>query len=330
METQAQHYLPKSYLKCFSNKKGDIYTLNWEVFKWGKVPRPVSSHPSKIAKKVNFYKLDFEVPNQYVKLKELDENLIENQFFKYYENCINKLIERLTIQRMLHSTDAELFIRSLFDIKMRNLYWRENFFEKNKISLVTNTLEGSAKKYVELGYKLPDDYEQVIEQIKNSFLSDERFAHKQHINSILSRRLKDERIESLVVNRLIYYEWILLYSSSGDFVTTDNPGFSVDKFERIHNTRFDDDFGFVFPLTPHYCLTISDNFRVDLRYYENHDIKAATIKTATEDQIYLYNKAALFYTNKYVISDKEESLIRFINKLKIDPFLDQVNNFRNQ
>jgi hypothetical protein len=327
MENQEQHYVPQCYLKSFKNTTGKLYTLDFDVFKYQKIPYPREIATSAVCKKENFYMVNFELPSALNVVKQFGPQVIEEKIFGQYENAFPIFINKIELKDEFNFDEADLFVRTLLDIKLRNIYWRKNFFEKNKLEFIEETFKELENRIENAGKILTSDERASIEEFKSQQRTDPKFASKSHNTSIINRKLNSSKVEQKIITNLLFNPWTVFYDAQGRFLTSDNPGYCIDKNDVVQNTKFEDGFCFTMPLTPYHCLLISDASALDLSLCNNQN-KRLNYKIAPEELIYSFNKAGLFYVNKYVFGNNADVLAKFLDDLKHDKFLSSVNAVR--
>lgn len=288
-----QHYLPEVYLREFINDQGKLHTLDINLRRHRKEVFDQERYPAEVCRNKNFYNIKPTYAKSHKELANLKELFLEEQF-GLYESKYPRLLNKIkTGQNYLLKEDARLLIYILFDLKLRNKYFRDT------------TVSGLREKVFD---ELADDYETLIEDANKAgipgvnkeillaaldverkrHLADDEFPDKTHVASLSKRKTSKDSVYEFVIDHLMQFEWLILQSDQ-QFITSDNPGVSIDKKGVVQNTKFDNDFFFIMPLTPSICIGISPT-APDTKFSNTTGKKLLTYGKAPKEMVDLINE----------------------------------------
>ena len=300
-----QHFLPACYLEQFCLKDGKFYRVDCSLLKLGKKPYPLQVVPAAICYGKDFYALTDAFKRIYPSFKDLDRNFLEEKFHRYereYTGIINKIKEGKPI---LTAAEAEMLLFSLIDFKLRNQYLRIKN-EQLRRDVVENVLgEGKAKH----------GWPEVAAAMKEEILSDPEFAKHSHLATMISRAEKGSTVQEQFVRKMMRYNFRLMISY-GEFITSDNPGWTVDQNYKVHNIKFDENFHYIMPLTPRHCLSISYN-DFDFAYARNPSEKRLYPILAGAEMIAGFNGLSIEHFINYVFAADKETAERIAKQVKL-------------
>ena len=104
--------------------------------------------------------------------------------------------------------------------------------------------------------------------------------------------------------------------SNGQFISNDNPGFSIDENSNINNLLINKDCLLFMPLTSSLCLTISNAF-VDKDFQKEAISKRFLKRPAEQEMIDFLNNSTLRYLNKFVYGSDKIVLTEMSKKLRV-------------
>ena len=315
-----QHYLPEVYLREFTNEHGKLHTLDINLLKNGRAVFETQRYPVEVCRSKDFYTIKptyVKANKEMIGLKPL---FLESQF-GLYESKYPKLLAKLKRgQEYLQREDARLLIYTVFDFKLRNKYFRDTTItnlREQVFDQVAGDFKDLIQAYAQAG--IPGVTEETLlaemEKAKEQHMAAPEFSDKTHIASLSKRKTSRDSFYNFITDHLLQFEWLIIKSDQG-FITTDNPGVSVDKKGRVQNTKFDEDFFFIMPLTPSICIGISPT-APDKRYDSKNGKKRLTYGMAPEDFIALINKFHGYHLSQFIFAN---------NKKLIDHIASLINN----
>jgi hypothetical protein len=304
-----QHYLPECYLREFLNQDGKLNTLDLTRLQYGKKVFDEPKYPGEVCYGKDFYTIDAEVAKDNAELMNLEPYFIEHKFGEY-ETRYPKLIAKLKRgQSYLQSEDTRLLMLIILDLKMRNPYYREKVIAKNKgevIQSAFNHAREQAQKWDDSFIRIvanqsKQEFLKEIDQRESMLMADEKYAGKFHLASLAKRKKVSDAVYETLSTHLLQFEWLLIRSNNA-FITTDNPGFALDKENFIQNIKFGKDFFYFLPLTPSLCFAVSAEV-IDKVFPKGNGKKLLTIVTADQKIIQTINEKHGYHLTRYVFAN---------------------------
>lgn len=307
-----QHFLPECYLREFTNREGKLHTLDLNLFRFGRKVFDNTRYPAEVCRIRDFYTIDPNLAKESADLMHLDPYFLENKFGEY-ESKYPKLIAKLKRgQSYLQKEDASLLMLIVLDFKIRNPFYRDRVFEKGKKEVIEKTHDELRRKVGELN----DDFirrvadqtrEEMmmdIDALQLKYMADEDFVERLHLASLARRKQDEDGLYRSFCNHLLQFEWLLLRSNQS-FITTDNPGFSLDKDSNVQNTNFGDVFSYFLPLTPSLCFAVSSQ-GIDRNFQSGAGKKQLSIRNTDTEMIRVINESHGYYFTQHVFANTSE------------------------
>lgn len=317
-----QHYLPQCYLNEFRNDDGHFFKLDCSILRYDKKPYPLKTTPAAVCYKPNFYTLTDEFKQMYPMYKDLEPFYLENKFH-IYERVYPALISKIkTGARFLNSDDAIKFLYSCIDFKIRNFYFRDNVLMQNKRQeIIKKHYNGylnneSILEYIQKSFKVDrNTVNEIIQTEKSKHLNDPDYAKHSHIATMIDRSQQSSNIYDVIISNFLFYKWNF-FKSKNQFITSDNPGWSLDKRNAVHNTRFENGFQFIMPITSSYCLCISDD-KIDMNYYNDSTKKLLFEGFASDEMITRINNLSINHFKQYLFASSYEIAIHTAQNIQL-------------
>ena len=299
-----QHFVPRSYLKQFTNRDGMVHAIDLDLLKYNKNVRHEPKSLEQIARAINYYTIQPEHVSFVPELGNYDPMYLEKEFHKY-ENHISKIVDQIKDQKgAIKAEDAKLLLYALVDLKLRNPFFHEKVMN-NKKEEVFNQLLGDNFEATIRDLDLSEhpllSHEEMIdtvEELKNKFFNDLVYAKAMQLHGLVKRKSTDGSIYKKIIDTLLPCDWIVM-KSKRKFITNDNPGVSIDEGGRVHNTKFNDNFIYCVPLAPSFCLTISPASK-DSNYRLNSKSKSLRYGDIDDNAINVLNAAHSHYMRKHI------------------------------
>ncbi|MBL4675831.1 MAG: DUF4238 domain-containing protein [Mucilaginibacter sp.] len=302
-----QHIIPEAYLKGFYNKNNHFFSLDTNLYSLGKLPSAKKKTAGMVCYKPHYYTLDITFKQQYPAYEGFDPYFLEKKFHSY-EQKFKKIIELFQNRSLvINVNDASMLLYALFDFKVRNNYFRQNIVSRSYPEVIKKLLNETLDPPFNLSEDLTA-FKISIENYKNELFNKLNSADSIRATHIVSLIMPDS-LHDRVVSTLLYHEWAVFTSDHG-FFTSDNPGFCLDSADVVHNTKFSEDFFFIFPLTDCCCLVIKDE-KIDLKYYEDMNYKNIIYRPAPDDIVKRINNMILKNVNQFIFSSDEDKLNKF-------------------
>ncbi len=295
------HYVPICYLKSFSNFQNQMWRRKKDK------PKASPCSPSQICYEIDLYKIQ---KNETLLLNNIDDKyIVEKKSFEKQENRYRKILAEIvkfsTLPRVINKTDYHLFLEFLVTLKRRNPYL------KNQLTI-------SLPRKIEQEFKKTDlrDFLKKMSKEVGDDVDVDAYLENYSTNKVLdSGKLSDlyvsgflnikDSILTKVTHDLYRLKQILLFAPiNSQFITSDNPGFTIIGDEAIPFGGFGGLFQFFFPLSPTCCLYI------DSSNMENHTTIEKTVYSflvdaQTVDQINEFSKRL---SNKSIFSSSKSIL----------------------
>jgi hypothetical protein len=309
MDIMDQHFLPQCYLNEFC-QNGKLFKIDCSVLKYYKTPYPREATPASICYGRDFYTLTSEFKEMYRAYKDLDPLFLEKQFHKY-ENTYPEIIKKINNgNAYLDTSDAIKFLFSCIDIKLRNDYYRDASHFNQKAALLDSVYDQELKEqelFTKINMRInidKDSFDNALSARRNKLLSDPHFNKHTHLMSLISRYQLKSGIHDVIVSNLLFYKW-KFFISNNKFITSDNPGWSLDTNSVVHNTKYDKGFQFIMPITGSRCLAITD-VEFDLDYYNDPAKKLIYAGYASDDTIDRLNRLSINHFKRYLFAPSKE------------------------
>lgn len=310
-----QHYVPEVYLKEFSHKQGMFYVFNKvDALKYPKYKIESKAYRSYCQEK-DFYTIDTDSLNILGITENIDPYVVENKVNKSFEDDYGKYFKLITSEGFLAPTKAEIFIKMLVHFKLRNKSWRQSYNTERIISILQKEVDNLTERAInnELHFEniSVDVKIQTIEKVFNQYSETKDLDKQFQLLGLLKRSKYDTDLTIHFIDLLMKSKWTLMVSDgSSRFITTDNPGFSIDRMGKLHNTKFIEDAKFYFPISPYYCIIIDTGCN-DIEFIFNPSKKTIIHQVANFALVSIVNHNSAKLANKYLFSDNPTILEYF-------------------
>lgn len=317
-----QHYLPEVYLREFTNVHGKLHTLDINLRRNGREVFETQRYPVEVCRSKDFYTIKPTYLKANKDMVGLKPMFLESQF-GLYESKYPKLLTKVKRgQRYLQREDSRLLIYTVFDFKLRNKYFRDTTITNLREQVFDQVADESKdliQAYAQAG--IPGVTEEILlaelAKAKERHIADPEFPDKTHIASLSKRKTSTDSLYDFIIDHLLQFEWLIIESDQG-FITTDNPGVSVDKKGRVQNTKFDEDFFFIMPLTPSICIGISPT-APDKRYDPKCGKKHLTYGKAPEDFVALINQFHGYHLSQFIFANNKDLIENIAALINANP-----------
>lgn len=297
-----QHYVPKSYLKHFVvSDSEEIFAI--QFFKAGnKWSRPKKYHINSICFSGDFYNLDSRIAGYH----NVKEDIIERNAFWYEKHFIADIVEKADRQLLKEEEIPDLAF-FLLSMKSRNPRFRKGYTPE-KIN------EHYKKKIEELNSELEKTGNpqliQAAKPIIENLSSRPPKPKELHNGSILRTHANDNAVFKSVLDRVVNYN-VVIYSpkeKTDTFITTDAPGYSVDKNGVFFDTKYIDDLYHFIPISSKLAI----GFHNPEFYKSNERI---TYQKANSEEIFQLNYGSAVNRTDNIYCDNETTLKEFIKRV---------------
>lgn len=300
-EPVKHHYVPQVYLNRWSyNGNGDVYTYKFK-HEYSKV---VSRNKSQICYEKNKYRFDNEEIISELNIR--DSNIIEKHSFDYEQESLVTLFDKLDCNKKITKTEFDKLVSIIVDIKLRNPRMSQFITsgQSDKTDEFKESWAETKKAAIDLCNILvvnPQIVDKSEEILRKKFSSS-----NYRKNGYLKHLLYKSPIHQELLDLLSNWE-MSIYHTDNDipFITSDNPGFTIDQTENIYNTNFAHINCFAFPISPRSMILLNRNDKKkDLFIFKEYKRKKATTEF-----VILLNRGTLFNSNDLIISNLREDLI---------------------
>lgn len=312
MNIEKQHYVPRAYLKFFTeNSKGHF-------FRAGPKPEFLSNvkpkHISEVCYVSDFYKINKEETLKKYSIE--DKNFIEKKAFEYEKKAIRQVINKLK-QRpaYINKSYHEQLVDIILSIKHRNIFYRQNFTKLSIDNLLKNKIEQLKIYKDEIELKFGEPFSLFVDKIKSQISDDlelhEEF-HKQGIIEAVNgtnEALNDAK-KLLMGLSLSILEPV---NTHDYFITSDNPGFTL-LGNKVLNTNYGE-FDYIgFPINSKQLLL----FRGKAAQGDLIIHKQLNHRWITSNEILIHNYCTIFNSYQYVFCESKKYLKNIVDQFEND------------
>jgi hypothetical protein len=318
--TKKQHYVPECYLKQFL-RDGQLYTLDIKGVQQGYKISPRINYPGRICYLEDFYTISADFPNDTFSFKEYDKLFVENVVLQNLERKYPVILNELINGSVISAASAYRIADFMVSLKLRNPNHLSGTLEKNKdewIDKLVDQILNENMKDTRFASMSTEQKLLAAELVKKANKENPHFSKQMMLFSLI-RRASDEENSKILQEAMLTWPWTLLIAPEGGpyFITTDCPGFASDNDGGLHSIKLRDGFAFHLPLTPQYCLLISD---MEPSLPENpKEAKIVGRVVLDKNDVYLVNDRQICMHNRLLIADEPGYLseIARLNKPKI-------------
>jgi hypothetical protein len=240
-----------------------------------------------------------------------DRYIIEKQSFKKQENRYRKILAYIVKYSrspfVIDKTEYHLFLEFIVTLKRRNPYLKNHlasaFPKKIQQEFKKNNLRDFLKRMSkEVGDEV--DVDAYLEDYSTNKITEPEKLSDIYLSGFIN--IKDS-ILTTVTNDLYKHKQILLFAPIGSqFITSDNPGFTIIGNDAIPFGGFGGLFQFYFPLTPTCCLLI-DSLKTENKSTIEKTVYPTLVDVFAVDQINAFTKRL---SNKSIFSNSKSILER--------------------
>lgn len=254
---QKHHYVPKCYLKSFTNSQNNFWKKRNDNGKISLI------NPSQVCYEHDANRFR---KNQTLILNELeDEYYVEKYSFRNQENNYNKIIEPINKfskePKLISKSKYELFIKTLLTIKRRNPISKNEIIQSFKGKYKDEEAVMNFFQFLseETGFNhFTPEIEKFILDYLSSESQDIDRLHDMYLSAFVENQAYTT-INQLTKDLFSLKHYILYANNEQEFITSDNPGFLKLKDQIKNLSGFGGEFEFFFPLSPLACLYIKSD-----------------------------------------------------------------------
>jgi hypothetical protein len=270
-------------------------------------PNARTCSPSQICYEINLYTIQKDETLIINNIK--DRYIIEKQSFKKQENTYRKILTEIVKYSkspfVIDKTQYHLFLEFIVMLKRRNPFLKNHlasaFPKKIEQEFKKNNLRDFLKRISkEVGDEV--DVDAYLEDYSINKITEPEKLSDIYVSGFIN--IKDS-ILTAVTNDLYKHVQILLFAPIGSqFITSDNPGFTIIGNDAIPFGGFGGPFQFYFPLTPTCCLLI-DSVKTENKSTIEKTVYPTLVNVFTVDQINAFSKRL---SNKSIFSNSKSIL----------------------
>lgn len=304
------HFVPKVYLKRFTKRNGKLFQIKKSAKKQSKL---WDRHPSEICKQRGFYEFSSKRPLQGYVIA--DSDYLEDRGF-LYENRLNKWIDKaISPIQLMPLQEAYDLASALFNLKIRNPYYREHLFSDLNISGSIDKILADVGQKWKAGQSIAqlqgiplELVNEMAEGLRQEWTTDKDIAKELHNRSLLESLRNPSQTKKWVYFKLTTAKWVIYKTTiSNQFVCSDNPGYCIDEENKLHNIKFGGPCTFIFPLTSYHALAI---IAQDDEVKALPEVKPIEHIHAGPEVVKLINCATWLTANKEIYAAYEQSLLQ--------------------
>lgn len=309
MEKQKHHYVPKIYLRQFTNElKGHFF---------GAGPKPdllktiKTRHVDEVCYVDNFYTLN---KGETLKRYSLDDrNFIEKNAFNYEKFRIRQVINKFKNKNVnLNKSYHEQLIDIYLSIKMRNIFIRNQHQDTNVINqILDKEVENFKVMKTWIESVSGESYEGIMGRARDS-LTNDKVLHEEFQKQSIIEALKGTNEPINQAKRKIQRLKIYLLeplSSKDYFTTSDNPGFTLIG-NKVFNTNFGQFDSIGFPISSKQAIMFMGlSTQSDLELVRHIHYRKLTSRDMDR-----FNNCTAFNAVKYVYCESKKYLTEYIER----------------
>lgn len=314
------HFVPKCYLKNFTSD-GKVSVLDIRKITGGIRHFVKAVSPKSICTLEDYYTIFPNELNPQFKLDSNNELFVESEVLGSLEDKYGKrLFHNLTTQPMISMDDAVDLSDFIIQLKLRNPYWLERQIKK-KDEMIDSAMETIVNDKFQQNPRyehIPNNIKKLVaDYVKEDNKKNPNFSKMMQLFSLIQRASDEPEKNNKVRKAIVDCDWKLFIApkKGPKFITSDNPGFATAEDNSNYNTKFKDGFVFFFPLSPNYCLAISDA-TLDNSFTNNDLTKSIQRVNANGNMVIFINDKAIQMVNKLLIASDDWYLSQIADRNK--------------
>lgn len=315
-----QHYVPKCYLRGFSDDCGNLSAFNLEGAKKGWQVKPYPSNIGKVCYSKDYYEIPKTDYPTTIAFDDDSEGYVESTVLGVNESVYPSLRDKFIAGDTLTLDDYIFLSDFIIQLKLRNPIWYTTINQRIE-GWLDNAFANSMEK-IEAHprfARIPEPLRsQVSQAVLDNFKEDPDIATKMRLHSLIERKKagnpNNERIRTALLNSC----WTMIDVADKAqfyFITSDNPGFSFDQSGQVVNNLFQGDYSFMLPLTSKHCLKISSRGTPTQKPSEGY--LTLNRKQTTDLETLLMNIASSQIVTKLILSERDYELSYLERMMKI-------------
>jgi hypothetical protein len=297
-----QHYVPKSYLKHFlASESDEIFAI--QFFKAGnKWSRPKKYHINSICFSGDFYNLDLRIADYH----SVNTDIIERDAFWYEKYFIADIVEQAEKEQLNVEAIPDLAF-FLLSMKSRNPRFRNGYTQEKIDKNLKKSIEELNSELEQIGNP---ELIKVAKSVIDELSSKPPKSKELHNGSILRAHSNNNAVFKSVLNRVVNYNIVIYRPKKPEdtFITTDSPGYSVDKDKAFFDTKYIDDLYHFIPISSQLaiCFHNPDFYKPTERI---------TYQELNSEEIFQLNYGSAVNRTKNIYSSNEATLNDFVKRV---------------
>lgn len=297
-----QHYVPKSYLKQFlASKTDEIFAIQFikASDKWS---RPKKYHINSICFSGDFYNLDSKIADYH----NVNKDIIERDAFWYEKHFIADIVEQADKKQLNVNSISDLAF-FLLSMKSRNPRFRNAYTQEKIEANLKKTIAEFNNKLEHMGNP---DLVKLAKSVLEKTSSNPPKPKELHNGSLLRTHSNNNSVFKSVLKRVENYN-IVIYrpTKQGDlFITTDSPGYSVDKNKAFFDTKYIDDLYHFIPISSRLALCFHNP-----KFYKTSE--RITYQELNSEEMFQLNYGSAVNRTSAIYCSNEETLNEFVKRI---------------
>lgn len=314
------HFVPRCYLKNFTSD-GKLLVLDIRKITSGVKHFVKTLSPKSICTLEDYYTIYPNDLNSQFKLEDHDKLFVETEVLGSLEYKYGKsLYCDLTSKTEIPLSDAIDLSDFIIQLKLRNPYWLEQQMKK-KDEMIDSAMKAIYRDKLQshsLFEHIPDEIKKLVaDYVAKDNKSNPNFGKMMQLFSLIQRASETPQNNNKIRQAIIDCEWKLFIAPKNGpkFITSDNPGFATSSDNLNYNTKFTNGFIFFLPVSPDYCLVISDT-TLDKSFTNNDLTKYIQRVNIDAKMVININNKAIQMVNKLLIASDDWYLSQIAEKNK--------------
>jgi len=296
-----------------------LFYLYLEGIKKGWNVYPRRANTSGVCYQEDYYEVPKNNHPPTIVLENSEEGYFETNVFGVNESIYPEIRNKFINGDKLTIDDYTFLADFIIQLKLRNPIWK---------SFLDSTVHHWSERLVaaiimkdlppEMGRISEPVRQYVTEMMVQNFKADPELANKARLFSLNERAKADNPNNARIREALLNSCWTMIDVSTTaqvNFITSDNPGYSLTKAGRVINIKFAGEFTFMLPLTSKHCLKISDKGNPSQKPAQGY--LTLNRKGISDVDTVLFNYASSQVINKLVLAERGNELSFLQNLLKM-------------
>lgn len=305
-----QHFVPEVYLNQFSyNQTGDIYCLDFK-----------SEYLNKSMKSYNKSAICYDRDTYTLNDSELLINpdvdnpyFIELNLFDYENSSYNTIIEKVKAKENFNQNEADIMCHFFLSIKHRNPEFKKSFTDLiRRKELTDEYIEKRTKELLNLPEFKGICHQEIITAVRNEItvrLNNSKFNDNLYLDNLINNEINQGSTMEKLRARLMKCHFKIFESPDNHtFITSDNPGHTVDKKGKLTHLAFDVAKYLFMPLTPKFTFGID----LELEDQSRTEVKSIDYIKTDREFVEIANQSTAYLSTRHLYSNNKNALSNFL------------------